>query len=311
LSVAVPYKAGTRYTEDGCDPADLNLESKRRAVFVGRRTAALRAVTDPLPLLLEGIPLQLRDVRVAVDRPGFMVLPTGCGEQRVRGVVESAAGRVVGATARFQVGECGRLPFAPRLRFFVGARGHTRARQSTPLTAVLTQRPGEAAIRRVSVTLPSVLSAQIPVIEDACSPAEFAGGRCEDARIGTAVAVTPLLRDPLRGGVYLVRRPGRPLPDLVVALRGQVSVDLVGRVAIPGGKHLAATFPDVPDVPIRRFVLRFHAGPRGVVGLARGLCRSTIASVARVRIASKAGSAWSMSPRLSIAGCPAALAVLR
>lgn len=302
LSVVVPAVAG---------PFDLGVVVVRAAVFVDRRTAALRAVTDPLPLSLEGIPLQLRDVRVAVDRPGFMVLPTGCGEKRVRGVLESAAGRVVGASARFQVGECGRLPFAPRLRFFVGSRGHTRARQSTPLTAVLTQRLGEAGIRRVSVTLPSVLSAQIPVIEDACSPEEFAGGRCEDARIGTAVAVTPLLRDPLRGGVYLVRRPGRPLPDLVVALRGQVSVDLVGRVAIPGGRHLAATFTDVPDVPIRRFVMRFHAGARGVVGLARGLCGSTSAPAARVRIASRAGSTRRMSPLLSVAGCPPALDVLR
>jgi uncharacterized repeat protein (TIGR01451 family) len=295
LSVVVPAVAG---------PFDLGLVVVRAAVFVDRRTAALRAVTDPLPALLEGIPLQLRDVRVAVDRPGFMVLPTGCGPKRVRGVVESAAGRVVGASARFQVGECGSLRFAPRLRFFAGARGHVRARSSVPVTAVLTQRPGEGGIRRVSVTLPSVLSAQIPVIEDACSPGEFAGGRCEDARIGTAVATTPLLRDPLRGGVYLMRPAGQPLPNLVVALRGQVAVDLVGRVAIPGGRHLAATFSDVPDVPIRRFVLRFHAGRRGVVGLARGLCRLAGAPMVRVRIVSQAGVARAGAPRLTARGCP-------
>jgi hypothetical protein len=263
LSVVVPAVAG---------PFDLGVVVVRAAVFVDRRTAALRAVTDPLPSVLDGIPLQLRDVRVAVDRPNFMVLPTGCGAEQVRGVVESVAGRVVGGAARFQVGDCGALPFRPRLRLIVGAPGHTHARQSTPLKAVLTQRPGEAGIRSISVTLPSILSAQIPVIEDACSPEEFAGGTCEKARIGTAVAVTPLLRDPLRGGVYLVRPPGRHLPDIVIALRGQVSVDLYGRVAIPGGRHLAARFADVPDVPIRRFVLRFHPGARGVVGLAHGLC---------------------------------------
>ena len=96
----------------------------------------------------------------------------------------------------------------------------------------------------------------------------------EVARIGTAVAVPPLLRHPRRGGAYLVRALSQPLPDLVVTLRGQLSVDLVGRAAIPGGRHLSATVADVPDVPIRRFVLRFQAGPRGVVGLARGLCRA-------------------------------------
>jgi hypothetical protein len=295
LSVAVPAVAG---------PFDLGLVVVRAAVFVDRRTAAVRAVTDPLPVILQGIPLQLRDVRVAVDRPGFMVLPTGCGAKRVRGVLESVAGRVVGASARFQVGECARLPFHPRLRFFAGAPGHTRVRQSTPLTAVLTQRPGEAGIRRVLVTLPSVLSAQIPVIEDACSPEEFAAGRCEAARIGTAVATTPLLRDPLRGGAYLVRPPGQPLPNLVVSLRGQVSVDLVGRVAIPGGTHLSATFPAVPDVPISRFVLRFHAGARGVVGLARGLCApARHRSAAAAAFAAHTGAVSRTSPHLVIRGC--------
>jgi len=278
--VVVPAVAG---------PFDLGLVVVRAAVFVDRRSAALRAVTDRLPRVVEGIPLQLRDVRVSIDRPGFMVSPTGCGEKRVRGVLESAAGRVVGVSQRFQVGDCGVLPFGPRLRLFVGAPGHTGARSSTPLTAVLTQRPGEAGIRSVSVTLPSILSAQIPVIEDACSPEEFAGGRCEAARIGTAVAVTPLLRDPLRGGVYLVRPAGAHLPDLVVALRGLVSVDLVGKVAIPGGDHLAATFSDVPDVPIRRFVLRFYAGPRGVVGLARGLCAARPPGLARVHLTGQSG----------------------
>jgi len=119
LSVVVPAIAG---------PFDLGTVVVRAAVFVDRHTAALRAVTDPLPSVLQGIPLQLCDIRVAVDHPGFMVLPTACGPKQVRGVVESVAGRAVGSSARFQVGYCGRLPFAPRLRLFVGARGRTRAR---------------------------------------------------------------------------------------------------------------------------------------------------------------------------------------
>jgi len=295
LSVVVPAIAG---------PFDLGVVVVRAAVFVDRHTAALRAVTDPLPSVLQGIPLQLRDMRVAIDRPGFMVLPTGCGAKQVRGVVESVSGRVAGVGSRFQVGDCGRLPFAPRLRLFVGSRGHTRALSSTPLTAVLTQRPGEAGIRSVSVTLPVGISAQVPVVEDACSPEEFAAGRCWRARVGTAVAVTPLLRDPLRGGVYLVRPPGQHLPNLVVALRGQVSVDLIGRVAIPGGTHLAARFTDVPDVPIRRFVLRFHAGPRGVVGLGRDLCGPRLrSSAAVVRLQAQTSVALNTRWPLTVRGC--------
>lgn len=282
LSVVVPAVAG---------PFDLGVVVVRAAVFVDRRTTAVRVVTDPLPRVLEGIPLQLRDVRVDVDRPGFMRTPTSCAEQAVGASIESVSGRVAGAATRFEAAECGELPFHPRLKLVVGSRGHTRAGLSTPLTAVLTQRPGEAGLRRVSVTLPSVLSAQLPVIEDACAQAELAAGACERARAGSAVAVTPLLRRPLRGGVYVVRSPTQALPDLVIALRGEVDVDLVGRVSIPGDRHLAATFSMVPDVPIHRVVLQFGAGPQGILGLARGLCRpGTGAATARVAMAAQSGA---------------------
>ncbi len=268
LAMVVPAVAG---------PFDLGLVVVRAAIFVDRRTAALRVVTDPLPQVLRGIRLQLRDVRVAVDRSGFMLNPTSCAEKHARAVIASTAGRVVGVSERFQAADCAALPFHPRLKLFVGSRGHTHARQSAPLTAVLAMSPRrQANIRRVSVTLPDGISAVLPVVQAACSPQEFAVGRCEQARIGTAVATTPLLRDPVAGGVYLVRRPGQPLPDLIVALRGQVDFDLVGKVAIPGGTRLRATFPFVPDVPIRRFVLRLWAGRRGVVGLGRALCGAAV-----------------------------------
>lgn len=295
LSVVVPAVAG---------PFDLGTVVVRAAIFVDGRTAALTIVTDPLPRVLEGIPLQLRDVRVAVDRPGFMLNPTGCGEKRVRGVVESTAGRVVGVGSRFQAAECRGLRFHPRLRLTMGSRGHTHAGGSTPLTAVLTQRRGEASIRRLTVTLPSIISARLPVVEAACTLAEFHAGDCEPARVGTAVAITPLLRDPLRGGAYLVRSGKHPLPDLIVALRGQVDFDLVGRVSIPRGKHLGASFNAVPDVPIRRFVLRFWAGRRGVVGLGRGLCaRGAPRSRASVRSTAHTRAARSWRPESSTHGC--------
>ena len=50
LSVVVPAVAG---------PFDLGTVVVRAAVFVDRHTAALRAVTDPLPSVLQGIPLQI------------------------------------------------------------------------------------------------------------------------------------------------------------------------------------------------------------------------------------------------------------
>jgi len=297
VSIVVPAVAG---------PFDLGRVVVRAAVFVDRRTAALRVVSDPLPRILDGISLELRDVRVAVDRPGFMVSPSSCAPKSVRGVVSSTAGRVVGISSRFQVAECGNLPFHPRLRLLVGSPGHTGKLASTPLTAVLTERPGEAGIARVGVTLPLGLSARLDVVNAACTPAQFAAGDCEQARIGTAVATTPLLRDPLRGGVYLVRSPGHPLPDIVVALRGQVDFDLVGRVAIPGGTRLRATFGFVPDVPIRRFVLRLVSGRRGVIGNAVPLCGTHgLRAPAVVALVGQNGVEQTSLQRISVRGCQA------
>ena len=299
LSVVVPAVAG---------PFDLGTVVVRAAVFVDRTTAALRVVTDPLPRELDGIPLQLRDVRVAVDRPGFMLNPTSCAAKIVRAVVTSVPGRVVGISERFAAAECRELPFHPRLRLYVGARGHTHVGDSVPLTAVLTQAPGEAGISRVSVTLPSYLSARLPVVEAACTQAQFDLGHCEQARTGSAVATSPLLRDPLQGGIYLVRRSGQPLPNIVIALRGQVAVDLVGRVSIPGGTHLAATFAAVPDVPIRRVVLRFvGSGPHGVVGAGGSLCtRAVRAARATVALTAQNARTSNTAEPSAIRGCPAA-----
>lgn len=296
LSVVVPAVAG---------PFDLGDVVVRAAIFVDRRTAELRVVSDPLPTILQGISLQLRDVRVAIDRPGFMVNPTSCAVKRIGGQVHSVAPALSAEVAeRFQAAECRGLPFRPRLRLIVGAPGRTRRGVSTPLTAVLRQGPGQANIRRVSVTLPKAINARLEVVEDACTPSEFSAGRCEQARIGTAVAVTPLLRDPLRGGVYLVRARPRGLPDLIVALRGQVDFDLVGRVAVPGGMLLRATFGAVPDVPVSMFMLRLRAGRRGVVGTARGLCRRrSSAAKATVAWGGQSGRVGGAAQRLNVRGC--------
>jgi hypothetical protein len=162
---------------------------------------------------------------------------------------------------------------------------------------------GQANIRSVSVTLPGTLTALLPVVTNACTLDAFHAGRCEQARAGTAVAVSPLLRDPLRGGVYFVKN-GRPLPDLMIALRGQVAVDLDGTIAVPGGKRLRARFDAVPDVPIASFTLRFASGTHGPIGVARNLCTSASrrATVA-IAFVAQSGKRLDVSRQMRVAGC--------
>ena len=263
LSIVVPAKAG---------PFDLGDVVVRSALLVDKHTANVSVISDPLPTILQGIPLDVRDVRVSVDKPHFFVNPTSCARKTIYGTFGSTAGATAHASAGFQVGQCQKLGLKPRMVLTVGAKHHTAAGTATPLTTTLTMPRGPSTnLRFVKVSLPATLNAHLDVINQACTRPQFEAGHCAQAKAGSAVAYTPLLRAPLRGSAYFVKN-GHPIPDLFIALRGQVAFDLIGRVSIPGGTHLATTFKSVPDVPITRFTLQLTAGSRGTVGAAVNLC---------------------------------------
>lgn len=299
LSIVVRAKAG---------PLDLGNVIVRAAVHVDKRTAALRVVSDPMPRILQGIPLHIRVVDITVDRPGFMFNPTNCSVMSAGATIRSTGGKAATKSSRFQVGDCAALPFAPRMAIRVGGRGRTQRGRTTPLAATVRMAPGHANLRGVRVTLPLALNARLPVIEEACTLAEFEAGNCEDARAGTAVAVTPLLRDPMRGNVYFVRNGSR-LPDMFVALRGQgrssgVAVDLAGRITIPGSKRLRTNFNTVPDVPITKFALRLVSGRNGPIGNTRNLCQpASRRQRVGLSFTGQNGATVHRSQRLTIRGC--------
>jgi hypothetical protein len=286
-------------------PFDLGTVVVRSSVSVDKHTAKVTVDSDPLPTQLEGIPLDVKDVRVNVDRNGFWLNPTSCAEKTIAGTIRSSAGSTAAVSSRFQAYDCASLRFAPRLRLAVGGRGRTQRGRTTPFTARLTMSPGGANLRGVRVTLPTTINARLTVINDACTRAEYEAGNCEDARTGSATAVTPLLRDPLTGGVYFVRN-GNPLPDLFVRLRGQVAFDLIGRITIPGSKRLRNTFDTAPDVPVTSFTLKLDGGREGSVGNAANLCsRRGRSARAELDYIGQNGKVVQVDQRLQIKGCRA------
>jgi hypothetical protein len=296
MSIVVPAVAG---------PFDLGTVVVRASVRLDKRTSQLSVVSDPLPTILEGIPLQIRDVRVSIDRERFMVNPTSCLEKQVAATATSTGGKRATLSDRFQVGGCSKLKLRPRMKLIVGANGRTRPGRATPLIAKLTQRAGQANLKSVSVTLPLMINALLPVVTDACTIAQFEAGDCERARTGRAVAVTPLLDEPLRGNAYFVKRAsGRGLPNLVVALRGQVDFDLVGRIVIPASNRLSTQFDTIPDVPITSFTLRMSTGENGAVGVAENLCtKAARRARAQIEFRGQNGALVQASQRLVIRGC--------
>ena len=74
LSIVVPAQAGI---------FDLGTVVVRAAVFVDPLDAHLRVVSDPIPQILSGIPLRLRQIALSIDRAGFMTSPTSCAAKQV------------------------------------------------------------------------------------------------------------------------------------------------------------------------------------------------------------------------------------
>ena len=295
LSIVVPAKAG---------PYDLGTVVVRATVDVDLHTAALKVSSDPLPSILQGIPLQIRSVRVAIDKPGFMLTPTSCSARATEATVRSLGGATAARSARYQVGGCKQLSYTPKLAVKVGAKGRVRAGKATPLVATLTQPAAQAASRRVELQLPGVINARMEVLRNGCPQADYDGGRCAaGARIGTATAVTPLLPNPLKGAAYLVRNPAHRLPDVVVQLRGDVAFDLVGKVRVTRDLRLVTNFDTIPDVPLSRFQLTLPA-KNSPVGAVVGLC-SKAGRLARARqlLRAQNGKVVTRAARMTIGGC--------
>ena len=104
LSIVVPAQAGI---------FDLGTVVVRAAVFVDPTDAHLRVVSDPVPQILEGIPLRLRQIALSIDRPGFMTSPTNCDAKQVTASVGGASGAGASLASHFQMAGCTALPFTP------------------------------------------------------------------------------------------------------------------------------------------------------------------------------------------------------
>jgi hypothetical protein len=260
LLVVVPAVSG---------PYDLGNVAIRVAVYVDPLTAQVTAVSDPLPQIVEGIPLRTRSIQVHLDRPDFALNPTNCDPFSVDALASGDQGGRADLSAHFQVANCADLSYRPRLslRFSGGVerRGHPAIR------AVLTSRPGEANSRRISVTLPPGSLLDNAHIGTVCTRVAFAANACPaSARIGRVSVTTPLLDRPLSGLAYL-RSSRNDLPDIALDLEGQFDVEAIGRVDSVDAR-LRTTFETVPDVPISRVVLNLAGGRKGLIQNSVSLC---------------------------------------
>jgi hypothetical protein len=261
-------------------PFDAGTVAVRLALTLNPKTAEVEvdgANSDPIPHILKGIVLKLRDLRVNVDRPDFILNPTSCDESQAKATlfgsyldeINPFDDKPVDLSTRYQAANCLNLGFSPHLGLHL--KGGTRRGAYPGLKAVYSPKSGDANISGLVVRLPRSAFLEQGHIRTICTRVQFAAKSCPAAaRYGYVKAWTPLLDEPLQGPVWL-RSSSHKLPDMVFDLHGLVDVEVATRIdSVKGG--IRATVEDAPDAPLSRVILKMQGGKKGLIVNSRNIC---------------------------------------
>ena len=255
-------------------PYDLGTVVVRQSIFVDPEDASLSVISDPPPQILEGVPVRLRTIDVAIDRPGFTYNPTSCGSKDVLGRMHSTQGAVADRGTSIAIDGCERLGFSPRMRMALTGVRQLQRGKHPGLKVRMSQPSRQANIASVVAKLPKSLALDPRNSQVVCG---FEAGKRADCprrtRIGWATAATPVLERKLAGPVYLVQgirvdpvtgAQIRTLPSLLAKLNGEVRINVRGVTSVENGK-LVSTFGSVPDAPVTQFNMNVKGGERGIL----------------------------------------------
>jgi hypothetical protein len=240
-----------------------------------------------IPDVFGGVKLDIRSILVTLNKKEFTLNGTNCAKSATAGTVQGGGGDPTNATAwssvsvsdPFQGSGCDGLAFKPalKLRLF----GQTKRAQHPKLKATLTTKPGQANTALASVALPHAIFLDQASLGTVCTRPQFAAEQCPKKSVyGFARAWSPLLSSPLEGQVVL-RSSNNTLPDMVAHLRGQVNIDLDGRIdSFKGG--IRTTFAGIPDLPVSKFVLTLPGGKHGLLQASTDLCAKPVKGIIRL-----------------------------
>jgi len=262
--------------------------------------------SEPIPRIIQGIVTHVRDIRVLIDRPGFMLNPTSCNTMSVSSTLTSNLAQSFTASSPFQASSCASLKFAPK--FSVSTNGKTSKASGAGLQVKLAYPPNAlgsyANIAKVKVSLPKQLPSRLSTLQKACtarvfdqSPANCPAG----SRVGQAKVITPAIPEPLEGPAYFVSHGGEAFPDLTIVLKGYgVTVDLVGSTQIKNG-ITTSTFKATPDVPFNSFALTLPQGQNSALAANANLCKSKLTMPSE--FTAQNGAVLRQSTPIKVTGC--------
>ncbi|MGH2834369.1 MAG: hypothetical protein ACRDK2_16485, partial [Solirubrobacteraceae bacterium] len=203
--LAGPYKGApfdlVAITPAISGPFDLGVVVLRQGLYVDSHTGQATVKSDPLPTIIDGVPLDVRSVAVSISRPGFIFNPTSCAPLAVTGALVSTSGTSVPISNPFQAVNCASLKFTPG--FAVSTAGKASKASGASLHVDLTYPNAPqgtyANVKSVKVDLPKQLPARLTTLQKSCTAATFEANPAScpvPSVVGTAVAHTPILNNP-------------------------------------------------------------------------------------------------------------------
>lgn len=296
LSIAVPATVG---------PFDFGTIAFRAQILVSSSDMHLTIVSDPLPQVITGIPLRLRNINLIIGRSGFVLNPTNCDRQPIDATITSTNGAIASASVPFAVAGCSSLPFDPRLDVSTHAAAKSWGSGASLAVQITMPAGPEANISSVKIALPVQLRPRLTTIQDACAAKTFDAhpASCPaGALIGTATVRTSLLSSALVGSVILVARTAGALPELAAVLEAQgIQFVLHGLISISSIETITADFREMPDVPLSLFRLSLRSGRHSLLGPIAKLCESAL--IAPYTITGQNRDTVSETAHVAVDGC--------
>jgi hypothetical protein len=292
IYLAGPYKGAplsiVSITSAKVGPFDLGTVVIRFALDINPITAQVEvsgAQSDPIPHIIRGIVVHVRDIRVYMDRHNFTLNPTSCTSQHITDAITGSGSNYANPTGQdtvnvqtpFEAADCASLRFKPA--FKASTSGKTSRQNGASLSVALNMAGVQGTnsnIKSVKVDLPKQLPSRLTTLQKACTAAQFEANPagCPAASIvGHAKALTPVLPVPLEGPAYFVSYGGAKFPELVIVLQGYgFTIDLHGETFINKEGVTSSTFHTIPDQPVTSFELTLPQGPDSALAANGNLC---------------------------------------
>ncbi len=307
-------------------PFDLGTVVIRFALRINPSTAQIEidsAGSDPIPHIIQGIVVNVREIHAYVDRDKFIINPTSCNPLSIQNTVSGAGTDLttpaddvpVTLNSPFQAADCANLSFKPNFQVTTSGKNSKANGASLAVKLSFPHAPqgSQSNIRTVKVELPKQLPSRLTTLQKACTAAQFhtnPAGCPAASVVGHARAITPILPVPIEGPVYFVSNGGEAFPNLIMVLQGYgITIDLVGNTFISKTGITSSTFKTVPDQPVTSFELVLPQGPYSALTANGNLCTGKLALP--TEFVGQNGALVNQTNHITVTGCPKAKVLTR